>query len=352
MKKILILALAGIGDGLLLTPTIALLRTTYPDAKISTLVRDKPTQTIFERNKAIDEVLHFPFMQAGYLKSLQYVFHLRKQKYDVSILAFPANRFQHNLIAFLIGAKLRLAHLYELKHLTSLSFLNNKRLPLNHNRHTMEENLHLLNYLGISSTNAPKDIVLPLSKKEENEAKESLHSLGFKKNDFVVGIHAGSSELAGMANKRWPREKFVNLARKLVKDKGAKILLFGGPNELQYNQSLQQHIGKHAVLADTQLSLLTSLTLVKHCKLFVTNDSLFMHIAAHHKVPTVVLSGHLNPRKYKPLLGNVKYLTPVKSCNLYRVGEDLTCKYKGTPKYCLNQIGVEQAYRAVQEVLK
>ena len=108
MKKILLLLLGGIGDSLLFTPTISALRKIYPEAQITALVRDKPVKAMLERNKQVNEILHYPFLQAGHIKSLLYVLKLRKEKYDLSILAYPANRMQHNIISFLIGTKKRL----------------------------------------------------------------------------------------------------------------------------------------------------------------------------------------------------------------------------------------------------
>ena len=351
MKKIIILALAGIGDGLLLTPTITLLRKNYPQAEITALVREKPTNTLFERNKNLNKTLYFPFLQSGYVKSFLYILSLRKEKYDLSILAYPANRFQTNLIAFLIGAKKRLAHKYTVNKLTSLSFLNTQRLPISAQRHTIDENLQLLHFLNIRTDKASKKTVLSITQKEKKEAEQFLQKYGIKKRDFLVGVHAASSELGGMANKRWPKEKFAKLLKKLIQKKKAKILLFGAPNELGLNKEIQRLIKHKNVYITTELQLFPSLALVQYCKLFVTNDSLLMNIAGHYNLPTIILSAHLYPRKYCPLSKKAGYLTPENPCNYYKVGKDLTCKYKGTPNYCLNKITVEEAYGAVEELL-
>tara|TARA_Y100000310_G_scaffold339097_1_gene430696 strand:- start:4001 stop:5059 length:1059 start_codon:yes stop_codon:yes gene_type:complete len=352
MKKIIILALAGIGDGLLLTPTISLLRKTYPEAEITALVREKPTKTLFERNKNLDKTLYFPFLQAGYLKSLLYILSLRKEKYDLSILAYPANRFQTNLVSFLIGAKKRLAHKYAVNKLTSLSFLNTQRLQINPQRHTIDENLKLLHFLGIRTDKATKKTVLPILQKEKKEAEQFLKKYELKKKDFLIGVHAASSELGGMANKRWPKEKFSQLLKKLIQKKKAKILLFGSPTELGLNKEIQKLINNKNVYLTTELQLFPSLALVEHCNLIITNDSLLMNVAGHYNTTTLVLSAHLYPTKYCPPIKKIKYLTPKNHCNYYQVGKDLDCKYKGTPNYCLNKITIEEAYASVEELLK
>ena len=350
-KNILVLLLGGIGDSIMATPALTLLRKAYPQAIISVLARDKPTKTIMERNKDVDTVLHYPFMKSGYVKSLLYVLKLRKHHYDLSILTYPANRFQHNVISFLIGAKKRIAHSYPIKKLTSLNFLNTQRLPTDIHKHPIDENIYLLSLLGIQ-TKTSLSTSFPITPEEQAVAKNYLKQQKITTKHFLVGIHAGSSEMAGMANKRWPKEKFAALADKLVEEKKATILLFGGPAELALNQQIQSLMKYPAYIADHTLPLLPALYLVNCCHLFITNDSLFMNVAVHYNLPTVVTSGHLDPRKYAPRNKHVRYLVPETNCCFYKVGEDLTCKYKGTPRYCLNQISVDMAYKAALGVIR
>jgi len=148
MKKILLLALAGIGDSLLLTPTIHELKKAFPQSKITVLVMYETNREMFERNKDVDEVIYFNFLKKSYLKSLAFVLQQRLRKYDLSFLAYPANRFRHNLITFLIGARKRYGHLYPFYTLQSFSFLHTHRLSLDPYKHAKDENLQLLLHLG------------------------------------------------------------------------------------------------------------------------------------------------------------------------------------------------------------
>tara|TARA_Y100000310_G_scaffold336995_1_gene422951 strand:+ start:10480 stop:11535 length:1056 start_codon:yes stop_codon:yes gene_type:complete len=351
MKKILLLLLGGIGDSLLFTPTISALRKIYPEAKITALARDKPVKAMLERNKQVDEILHYPFLQAGYIKSLLYVLKLRKEKYDLSILAYPANRMQHNIISFLIGAKKRLGHIYEIKNLLSLNFLHTKKLKIRYHRHCIDENLTLLRLLGIDPKQCKRKLTFTLTKKEENYAQEYFKKHHIQEKDLVIGMHPGSSKLAGMMNKRWPKEKYAALADKLIKKKKAKILLFGGNDELPLRLDIQKLLeGKSTIV--TTGSIFETAALLEYCDAFVSNDTALMHLASYYQVPSVILLGHLNPNKTKPQHKKVRVLMPTTNCKSYRIGEDLTCKYKGTPNYCLNQISVEETYKSVEGLLQ
>ena len=60
--KILILALSGIGDALMFTPALKLLRQSLPSAQIDTLAMYKGTQEIFNSNPHINKVIYFDFI--------------------------------------------------------------------------------------------------------------------------------------------------------------------------------------------------------------------------------------------------------------------------------------------------
>lgn len=119
--KILIIALSGIGDALMFTPALKLLRTHLPDPQIDVLVMFKGAHDIFLNNPNINDVYHFDFLKEGSFKSFKYVLRLRR-KYDASINVYPSNRKEYNIINFLIGAKKRTAVKYLRKDFSNLGF--------------------------------------------------------------------------------------------------------------------------------------------------------------------------------------------------------------------------------------
>jgi heptosyltransferase II len=98
--KILVIALSGIGDALMFTPALKLLRKNLPNAKIDALVMYRGAQEIYSSNPNLNKVIHFNFMEEGAFKSFKFLFQLRK-KYDASINVYPSNRKEYNLINFL-----------------------------------------------------------------------------------------------------------------------------------------------------------------------------------------------------------------------------------------------------------
>ena len=61
-EKILLLAFPGIGDALLASPMIELLRQAKPDAEIHAFVMFSSTREMYEADPFIDKVHHFDFL--------------------------------------------------------------------------------------------------------------------------------------------------------------------------------------------------------------------------------------------------------------------------------------------------
>jgi heptosyltransferase II len=102
--KILIIALSGIGDALMFTPALTLLRRHFPDAQIDALVMYRGAYEIYFFNPNLNKVIHFNFLEEGTFKSLKFLLQIRK-KYDASINVYPSNRKEYNLIIFLLGRR-------------------------------------------------------------------------------------------------------------------------------------------------------------------------------------------------------------------------------------------------------
>ncbi|MBU1422564.1 MAG: glycosyltransferase family 9 protein, partial [Bacteroidetes bacterium] len=149
--KILVIALSGIGDALMFTPALKLLKQKYPDADIHLLSMFKGVEELYKRNADIGKIYFWDFLKSNLLSSLLFVLKLRHNNYDISINVYPANRWHYNLISFIIGAKKRLGHDYNHLNFRSLNFLNNIRIREDDLRHNVEENVRLTSLIGVGN---------------------------------------------------------------------------------------------------------------------------------------------------------------------------------------------------------
>ena len=348
--KILVMLLSGIGDVLQATPMLRLLRKRFPHAEITGLVQYGTAAGILKDSPDLDEVIHFHFMKEGHFRSLKFVMGLRKRNFNACIMAYPANRWQYNLINFLIGARLRVGSLYDIKRLSSLSFLQSKRIPIHSQRHTIDENVKLLEALGVRENNYDKSLYFPLKKKNLDFAKAFFKRRGV--HGKAIGIHPGSSELSGMMNKRWAKERFVKLCNKLAANKRTTILVFGGRDEEFLKRYIFDHMQIKPVLIP-EIDLRDAGAIIKKCELFICNDTALMHIAGAVGTKTLAIEGPTNPYKTVPPVKGSRFIAVDLDCRpCYQIGETLRCKYRNGRYDCLKMIHVDKVYKEATRMLR
>ncbi|MBI2670635.1 glycosyltransferase family 9 protein [Candidatus Woesearchaeota archaeon] len=350
MKKILVFSLPGIGNTLMITPMLEALRVHYKDAKITVIVMYKSCKEILEGNLNVDEVILFEFIKQGYIKSLKFLYKLSKEKFDISIMPHPSNELYYTLVSFFSRAKIKIGHRYpyfsmnlSYKYpyfkITSLSFLYNKTISLG-SKHEVDENLDLIKLLGINPVKVKKKFFLTLEKSNSEFVLKFLKDN--KINGLKIGIHPGASKYAGMQNKRWPKDKYIELCDYLIENYKANILIFGGDDENDLKQSIRQNVKNrnNVFLVSTQ-SIKDAAAVIGKCDFFITNDTGLMHIAATLDVLTIAISGAVDYRRTHPLNKKSAVVYHDISCYpCYRFGENLECKRKEKDYACLKYISI------------
>lgn len=107
-------------------------------------------------------------------------------------------------------------------------------------------------------------------------------------DEVVVGLNTGAGRV--FANKSWPPEKFIELARALVARVGWRVALLGGPDEGDLNDRIAAAC-PGAIDTGTNHGELEFAALVERCNTVVTGDTMAMHVAIAADVPCVVLFG-------------------------------------------------------------
>jgi lipopolysaccharide heptosyltransferase II len=289
-KKILLIALSGAGDVLMATPLIHELRRNYPKAQIDVLVQQgQVTQDILKNNHDLNNVIWFHFMKEGTPKSLLFCHKLRKKRYDLSITLYPQARYHYTGVSFLIGAKKRIGFHYQSQPLKLNALFYHQTIQEDLSKHVVENNLKVLEALGLGQKKKSK-LHLHLKKINENFATKFL-----KKNEIKkpVVIHAGSGTMKNFASKRWPLQRFAELARELAFKQKAQIILAGGPDEAILKQTLVHQSGlipgKQIFDLDTNIN--NTAAVIKKAKLVISNDSVIAHLTAAIGTHIIALFG-------------------------------------------------------------
>src|SRR5262245_22109895 len=188
--KILVVSFAGIGDTLLATPLIRELRLQYPEATLDAFVRWPGSRDLLENNPHLNTIFLKDLIQAGLWRSWRFLSKLRGRHYDVSINTYPQGKMVYRLVTRVIGARERLSHRYE-KYGWKDSWLVNRTVAQDYNRHSVENNLNFLELLGLKPKLPQPETELFLTPAEQQWAAQfiSQHHLTGRP---ILGVHVGS----------------------------------------------------------------------------------------------------------------------------------------------------------------
>ncbi len=340
-EKILIRGVNWIGDGVMTMPAIKAVRKAYPDATIHLLIKPY-LLPLFENNPFIDSFILYDERFEGFLGKIRLSKILSKAKYSKAFLF--QNAFDAAIITFLSRIPERIGYGRDGRSLfltVAIPYKNDDRLF-----HHIDYYLNLLKAYGLLAEYSRPWIYLSL--KERLSARERL---SFLKRP-ILGVNPGAT--FGSA-KRWHPERFAEVAKWFIKDKGGSILLFGSKAEIKIAEEIDYLIRKDNLWSLSSNSLLnlsgkTSLreliTLISECDLLLTNDSGPMHIGYAVGTPLVSLFGSTDPdlTGYKNE-GNIVIKSSIKCSPCFK----RECKEKETR--CMDEISSDEVYLKIKETL-
>jgi heptosyltransferase-2 len=345
-NKILINAVSGIGENLLLVPALRVLRDHYPQARITMAVRSPAAAILLKNGDLVDEIIACDYkIQDSLMKKISLIARLRKERFDISITAFPSNRLDKAIFSWLSGARVRIFHDHGGIITGLLRFMNNIYVPVDFKAHDIEQNLNLLTPLGIDICKSDRDPYLRISEEAEKDAAAFLEKQGINGPD-IFALHPGSSADLGMKNRRWPLARFKALAESIIEKYAGTVLVFLGPDEADLVFDIN-----HTRIFFVRERIDVATALIKKCRLFIGNDSSLMHIAAISGIPTIGIFGPANPSRTGPRGPKAQVITGRSGCSpcysFEDLGKPIVCK---AGLECLNSISVEDILALAQKI--
>lgn len=155
------------------------------------------------------------------------------------------------------------------------------------NQHLVITYKMLLSHLGIPLTDTSPH--LNVTEEELRHGYALLSKFGITSEHKIIGIN--SSAAYGPA-KCWLPERFCALTERLLNDDMVRVIYFGDGSSVKLIDEIIDGLPEDKVISFAgKTSLREFIALTKLCKVFVTNDSGPMHIAAALKTPLVALFG-------------------------------------------------------------
>jgi ADP-heptose:LPS heptosyltransferase/GT2 family glycosyltransferase len=359
IRKILVVKVDHIGDVILSIPAIRLLKKNFPQASITALAGSwaKP---VLELVPEVDRIVTFDFFnersEEGVRKSMQkeldqLAVSLKQEKFDIAI---DLRRHDHSReLLKLSGARYTAGYTNgEGNDWLSVGLGESPEvadIPRQLSKvHVTEQLCELVNRVSGRELHAAADNPEELYHLDVSDRNGDVKlPAGLNGADLLVGIHPGT----GSTIRQWPVGHFASLADLLVERKNAKILIFGGKDEIKLASQLKQ-LMKHKQAAFSlagEVNLNGFMNTLRHCSLFIGNVTGTSHIAGALGIPTLtVFAGQVLPHEWAPL--GSKTLT---------VRTDVPCSpcYKSVPEECpfdlkcLKFLWPEKVYEAVDQLL-
>jgi len=331
VKRILLIKLRYLGDVVLSTPVLPLLRKQFPEAKVTFMV-NPGTAAVLQGNPYLDEVWVLP--RKPWWHQLRFIQRVREAKFDTVIDLTDGDRSA--FLSWVTGAPVRLG--YNRDRRWRGKFYSQVLPSAYGSMHMVEYHQQALLELGIKeSVGNPEVYVDPGRLEQDVEVSGEFPAKG----QPLVLLHP----TARYVFKAWPLECFAVVADWLS-GQGIRVALIGSQREILIGQQIM-NLTKHKpvnLMGKTRLSQLTAL--MKRSHLLIGNDGGPMHIAAAVGCPVLGLFGPTDPAVWGPRGSKVKVIYKGLNCE--------ECFYPGCfrgEENCMHQISVEEVCQTAQSML-
>ncbi len=343
-RNILVNSLVNLGDVLLTTSAIALLRKQYPKARITMLVRPVVREAV-ENNPVIDDVILFAYQarKNSFRKMWDMVQELRQRHFDLAI-SFD-RKLRPALLCWLAGIPERVCPERVFDDIPSrVTWFYTKVIPIQHDLDTTLQaetyQAIIRGFTGCTGQEAP--VMARILPAHEKKAAALLAEAPSNARRIVFCVK-GTFPL-----KTWPKEYFARLADSLAQQPTA-FFIVGAPGDWEYAEEVIAGMHQPVVNLCGATSLMELAALFHQIDLLVTVDTGATHIAATTGVPMVVMYGCTSPQRWHPINENARVLTSSEPCCPchYRAEE---CPSHPRPA-CLWKVTPEMVWEKCQELL-
>ncbi len=279
-KKILIVQTAFIGDVILATPLAEAARQVFPDSEID-FMTIPAAANVLEKNSFIQRILIFDKRgeQRGLVALWKLAKTLQPERYDLALV--PHRSLRSAVLVWLAKIPERVGF-----ERSAGAGLFTRRVPYRQ-KHEVERNLDLLRIFNHDFLTPPPKVFW--DQRDEQAVEQFCVNAPSRK--WFCALAPGSV----WATKRWPVERFSELAQKLVHETGAHVFLIGGNSDATLCAQIAARCGNDVVNTAGQLSLRQSAALLDRCQILISNDSAPTHLGVATRCKVITIFGPTVP---------------------------------------------------------
>jgi lipopolysaccharide heptosyltransferase II len=266
MNNILVVNVNWLGDAVFSIPVFKALKRTYPQARISCLCVPR-VKEVLQFCPYVDKIIiydeqgkhRFPWQKLKLIGSL------KKERFDAS---FQLQRsMTRSLMVFMAGIPLRVGYG------KAKSLLTHPVAMKSEDIHRCDYYLKVLEGYGIKVEDRSCELRLQAADMQSMDIK--LNKAGIGPNESYVVLNTGGN----WDLKRWGRDSFALLAKRLKQEFGLRIVLPGAKKDKEDCQRIAQEADIRAVVLAGETSLGESLALYKRALVVISADSGPLHLA-------------------------------------------------------------------------
>ncbi len=281
VERLLVVLPSWVGDAVMATPALHALRQSLPEARIQ--LTGRPGLEAVLAGLPCFDAFHTHAMR-GWLGPFTGVGRFRAERFD-AVLLLP-NSPRSALFALATGAPLRIGWSRDAR-----GWLLTHGLPAPRDREPRSAVDWYADLAAWATQRPVTDRAVRLACTPEQRAAGERLLDGLPRP--ITLLNPG----ANRADKRWPAERFGELARRLLQARGGSVAVTGGPAEADVvRQVVDASGGACANLMERGVTLGSLKAALGSADLLVTNDTGPRHLAAGMGTPCVSLFGPTDPR--------------------------------------------------------
>lgn len=342
-RRILLMKWVGFGNLVLASPAISAIRRRYPLADI-TFVTLSANRGLLERFPDLDRVYYFDVsgLKSVARETARLIAFLHRERFDLVIDFEQFSRYSA-IMTGLSGAPVRVG----------FDTPEQNRAGVYTHPVRYRDGAHMADVFGdlartLEGEVDARQLIAPVLVEDDiTRAEVFIAEEALKAGEFVI-LHPGTGLNA--PQRRWPPERYAELADRIAADTGLSMVLSGSPSEKALLERINGLARTYCSLTAGRLNLAGFAALMQKSAVLVCSDSGPVHLAAALNVPTVALYGPNSPELYGPV-GSCNTILwkrlPCSPC-ITNLNDKLTHCPHGE---CIQQITVEEIYLAIRRHL-
>ncbi|MBK7266672.1 MAG: glycosyltransferase family 9 protein [Ignavibacteriales bacterium] len=267
--KILIINLDAMGDVLMTTAQLPLLKKKYPVSSIY-WVTEKISSPLLENNPLLEQVFIYNFESLNILRNIHFdiAVNLDKSHKACAMLnsmhAAEKKGFGLDHDGKIIPVNSGAYYNYMLGLDDNLKFKVNRKTKQEYVAETLDLDYERLGY------------VFSLTDEEKKRASLLRKRYGFHKKELIVGFNTGCSTL--FPNKKMRVDQHIHIIDRILKETDLKVILLGGPEDAERNNEIANAFPLEIISTPTNEGVRMGAVYESLADIIVTGDSFGMHL--------------------------------------------------------------------------